>query len=244
MMTPSASVIWRAKRATVMFALTVSASCSGHDVGNTQSDSAREPSSRTAALAAPAQADSLVAIADRSRILGNQAAPVWVVIVSDFQCPYCKVWHDRTFPALVTEFVETGRIRLAYLNLPLQQHQHAQATAEMALCAGTQGRFWEFHDAIFDTQEVWTPLPTGTPFFLDTVATTARVDREQLRACMEARAMQPLVRADYDRALAARARSTPTFFIGDAIRIEGAHPIEVFRDSIAKALQVARAGAG
>jgi len=187
------------------------------------------------------RADSLVALADLSRILGDSAAPLWVVIVSDFQCPYCKVWHDQTFPALKKEFVDKGKVRLAYLNLPLPQHQHAQATAEMALCSGAQGRFWEFHDAVFDTQDKWSGLPVGTSFF-DSVATTAKVDLPQLRACMEAHTMRALVQGDYRRAVDAKVRSTPTFFVGNEMRLEGAVPIQAFRDSLAKVLRGTAAG--
>ena len=193
------------------------------------------------ATASSSRADSLVALADLSRILGDSAAPLWVVIVSDFQCPYCKVWHDQTFPALKKEFVDKRKVRLAYLNLPLPQHQHAQATAEMALCSGAQGRFWEFHDAVFDTQDKWSGLPAGTSFF-DSVATTAKVDLPQLRACMEAHTMRALVQADYQRAVDAKVRSTPTFFVGNQMRLEGAVPIEAFRDSLAKALRGSSAG--
>lgn len=180
--------------------------------------------------------DSLVALADRSRTLGDSTASLWVIIVSDFQCPFCKVWHDQTFPALRKEFVDNGKVRLAYLNLPLPQHQHAQSTAEMALCAGAQGRFWEFHDAVFDSQNAWSGLPAGTTFF-DSLATVAKVDRPRLQQCMEARTMRALVDADYQRAVEAKVRSTPTFFIGDDIRLAGAVTIEIMRDSITKALR-------
>jgi protein-disulfide isomerase len=240
-MTAFESMTMRHCTSPLILALALSA-CTGSDAESTPPGATSSSAPATAAVDT-SRGDSLVMLADRSRILGEPDAPVWVVIVSDFQCPFCKVWHDRTFPALMTEFVETGRIRLAYLNLPLQQHQHAQVTAEMALCAGAQGRFWEFHDAVFDTQDEWSALPTGTSFF-DTVAATAGVDQKRLQACMDARAMRALVRADYQRAIDARTTSTPTFFIGNDIRIQGAHPIEVFRDSIAKALRGSRAGAG
>jgi protein-disulfide isomerase len=179
-----------------------------------------------------------VAVADRSRILGDSSASVWVVIVSDFQCPFCKIWHDQSFATLKKEFVDNGRVRLAYLHLPLPQHQHAETTAEMSMCAGAQGRFWEFHDAVFKTQDQWSGLPPGTPFF-DSVAAMAGVDQAQFRACMNAHTMQPIVRGDYQKAVDAKVRSTPTFWIGNEIRLEGVVPIQTFRDSIAKALRSA-----
>ena len=190
------------------------------------------PSERTAPSATAS--DTVMAHGDRSRILGDSTAPVWVVIVSDFQCPFCKVWHDETFPALKREFVDNGQVRVAYLNLPLPQHQHARFTAELALCAGLQGRFWEYHDALFDTQAEWSPLPPGTPYF-DRLAARAGVDSVRLRQCMESRTMGPLVEADYQRSVEAKVRSTPTFMIGNDIRLEGAQPIAAFRDAIGRA---------
>jgi protein-disulfide isomerase len=220
-----------------VLALTFVAGCAaseGKSTAEVASDATVRPAATTASESP--RADSLVAMADRSRILGDSTAALWVVIVSDFQCPFCKVWHDQTFPALKKEFVDNGKVRLAYLNLPLPQHQHAQTTAEMAMCAGAQGRFWEFHDALFDSQEKWSGLPPGTLYF-DSVAATAKVDQQQLRACMEAHTMRALVQADYQRAVEAKVRSTPSFFVGSQMLLQGAVPIEAFRDSLAKALR-------
>ena len=226
----------------VLAALALAAACATPDQpgtpdGSGASTGARTPASPAGDASIGATRDSaLVAAADRSRILGDSAAPLWVVIVSDFQCPFCKVWHDQTFPALKKDFVDNGRVRLAYLNLPLSQHQHAQATAEMAMCAGAQGRFWEFHDALFDTQNAWSGLPPGTTYF-DSVAATAKVDQPRLNECMKAHTMRAIVEADYQRAVEAKVRSTPTFFIGNDIRLAGAVTIEMMRDSITKALR-------
>jgi protein-disulfide isomerase len=202
-------------------------------------DAARE----TAAAVAPATADSiLVARADQARIMGDSAAPVWVVIVSDFQCPYCKTWHDSVYPAVRREFVDPGRVRLAYLHLPLPQHQHAQATAELAMCAGAQGRFWEMHDLIFETQREWAPLPAGTDYFRS-LASRVAVDTAHLARCMDAGTMRSIVRGDYARAGGAGVRSTPSFFVGDRT-LTGVIPIDSFRTAIAEAMRRGPARSG
>ncbi len=203
-------------------------------------DNAPQPPANAQAAAngqasAPTNPDSVVAIGDRSRILGDSTAPLWVVVVSDFQCPFCKVWHDETYPALKREFVDRGRIRLAYVNLPLPQHQHARVTAELALCAGVQGKFWEYHDALFDTQAEWSQLPAGTAFF-DGLMSRAGVDSTRMRSCMRDRTMRALVEADYQKGVEARVGSTPSFMIGNDIRLEGAQPIEAFRQAIENAV--------
>src|SRR3981081_1119595 len=60
--------------------------------------------------------------ADLARIQGSPNAPVLVIEVSDFQCPYCKQWHDETYPVLRDEFVRTGKVRLPHAKLPLSPH--------------------------------------------------------------------------------------------------------------------------
>ena len=74
--------------------------------------------------AARAPTDSNITRADLARIQGSATAPLWVIEVSDFQCPYCKQWHDQTYPMLRDQYVKTGKIRLAYVNFPLAIHPH------------------------------------------------------------------------------------------------------------------------
>ena len=182
-----------------------------------------------------------IARADQSRIAGDSTAPVWIVIVSDFQCPYCKIWHDSVYPALRKELVDRGGVRLAYLHMPLSQHQHAEVTAELAMCAGEQGQFWEMHDVLFETQSEWSSLPRGTEYFR-ALASRVPVDTARIGACLDAGTMRPIVAADYDRALRAQARSTPSFFIGDSLLV-GVLPIERFRSTVANEMR-RRAAAG
>jgi protein-disulfide isomerase len=196
--------------------------------------------------APPAVADTFAAMharADLGRILGDSAAPLWMIMVSDFQCPYCKQWHDQTFEAIKKEFVEPGRVRLAYLHLPGSGHQHARRTAELSMCASAQGRFWEMHDALFDSQAAWSRLPSQTTFF-DSLALSTGVDQQAITACMDARAMEPLVNADYQRAVEAGVGATPTFLIGATERVEGAESIQAFRAAVARAERARLAPAG
>ena len=172
--------------------------------------------------------------ADASRVLGDSAATVWLVEISDFQCPYCKRWHDETWPAVRREYIESGRVRFAYLNLPLPSHRHAAEAAETALCAGLQGRYWPMHDAIFTSQARWSALESATATF-DSLAAAVVPDARALRACVREHRTQALVQADYDRAVSSGVRSTPTFIAGGRL-IEGAAPIEVFRAALDSAL--------
>ena len=168
--------------------------------------------------------------ADLARIQGSPNAPVWVIEVSDFQCPYCKQWHDETYPVFRDEFVRTGKVRLAYVNFPLAQHQYAWPAAESAMCAGAQGKFWEMHDALFNTQSKWEALPAPASFF-DSLARAQGVDVARWRQCVQSGKMKTWIQADHDRAQTAGAGSTPSFMIGDKILV-GAQPIEELRRAI------------
>ncbi len=175
--------------------------------------------------------DPLLVAADHGRILGDSTAKTWVVVVSDFQCPFCKQWHDESYRALYDEYVRPGRVRVAYLNFPLRQHQHAMATAEAAMCAAAQGEFWEFHDALFATQNSWAALPSVRAVLDSIASTTPGLDRTKWTACVDSGKTQPLIMADRNRASAAGVESTPSFLIGDQI-IAGAQPMDVLRAAI------------
>jgi protein-disulfide isomerase len=189
----------------------------------------------TAAAPAAAPADSAArSTADRARVRGDSGAGAWMVMVSDFQCPYCKMWHDSTQGAIEREYVTTGKLRLAYVNFPLPSHKNAWPAAEAAMCAGAQGKFWAMHDALFAEQERWSRLSSPEAFF-DTLAVRAGVDSGALRRCVSSGVMRPLIQADFDRSSSAGINSTPTFIVGDSV-IEGAYPVARFRAVIDAAL--------
>lgn len=197
-------------------------------------------SADTAAITLSAtELDSVRARADRSRIKGDSTAPIWIVEVSDFQCPFCRQWAEQTYPAINREFVSTGKVRMAYLNLPIPTHAHAVLAAEAALCAGAQDRFWQYHDSLFASQTRWEDLPSADSTFRE-LARSVGLNVRQWHSCVSSGAVRPLIAQDVQRIEQTGARSTPTFFIGDTA-IVGAQPIDRFRAVIAA--QIARSGA-
>lgn len=176
----------------------------------------------------------LLAKADAGRILGNPGASVWMIIISDFQCPFCRQWHDESWDAIRKDYVDTGKIRVAYMNLPLEMHANAMPAAQAAMCAGVQGKFWPVQDAIFRTQKEWKDLPDALPYF-EKLATAAGANADTLRTCVKTNATRPLIQADMDRAMRAGAQSTPTFFVGNQPLV-GAQPLAAFRAAIDAAL--------
>lgn len=179
--------------------------------------------------------DSVSMRADRARIRGAASAAVWLVEISDFQCPFCKQWHDETFAKIDQEYVKTGKIRMAYLNFPLTRiHKNAQVAAEAAMCAGVQGKFWELHSSLFQTQPRWAEAKAPLIVF-DSLARAAGVELKAWDACMTSHATAKLIDADRDRSMKAGVESTPTFFVGDRA-LAGAYPVDTFRVAIDQAL--------
>jgi protein-disulfide isomerase len=183
-----------------------------------------------------ASADSLLDAADRGRVLGSETATVWLLIVSDFQCPFCKQWHDETFASVKREYVDAGKIRVAYMNFPLQQHANSWPSAIAAMCASAQGKFWATQDRIFTAQKNWESLPNPT-VYLDSLAIASGADPARQHACTKDRQLRTLIDRDQLRMREAGVQSTPTFFVGSR-KIEGAQPADSFRkviDSVLKA---------
>lgn len=156
--------------------------------------------------------DSISDRADRGRIIGDSTAKVWVIMASDFQCPYCKMWHDQQFAA-VEAYAKQNRVRLAFLNYPVQGHQNAVPASEAAMCASIQNKFWPMHEGLFATQERWATMQNAKPVF-DSLAKAAGVNMTTYNECIAKHLTLPLIEADHERGRAAGVGSTPTFFVG------------------------------
>jgi protein-disulfide isomerase len=213
--------------AAVFAALAIQActpSGSAPPAGEKASSSARPAA---APAVAPAAADPLLIAADKGRIAGDANAKTWLIIASDFQCPFCKQWHDESYKTIYDEYVRPGKIKVAYVNYPLQQHQHAMVTAEAAMCASAQGKFWPFHEALFATQRQWEALPSPAAL-LDSIAGAVGLDKMAWKQCVDSQKMRPLIMADRDRSAKAGVQSTPTFLIGNQLLL-GALPVDSLR---------------
>lgn len=218
-------------------------------LGCTASDPAPRTSSDTGSVSGSGAAGSdsaFLAAADRSRILGADSANVWMLIVSDFQCPYCRIWHEQTYDAIAREYVQPGRVRMAYINLPSGSHEHAMPAAEAAMCAGAQGKFWQVTDGIFRTQERWSQMPIASAVF-DSVAGAQQVDMPAWRKCVSEHRTQAMIEADAARAREIGISSTPSFIVmrgQEVVRgIAGAYPADTFRVVLDAALAGTRAPA-
>jgi protein-disulfide isomerase len=201
--------------------------CSPSQSAPPASNTAPSGAASTTAAAAAKPTDPLLVAADKGRIEGDANAKTWLIVASDFQCPFCKQWHDESYRTVVNEYVRTGKIRVAYVNYPLGQHQNAMPTAEAAMCASAQGKFWQYHDALFETQDKWESLPMPA-MMLDSLAGAVGLDKVEWKKCVDSGKMKALITADRDRAAAAGVQSTPTFMLGNRL-MQGSQPLAVMR---------------
>lgn len=170
-----------------------------------------------------------------ARSKGAPNAPVTVYEMADFQCPACRMFTVTVLPAIDSEFVQTGKVRWVFINLPLTSiHPNAVAAAEVAMCAARQGRFWPTHDALYLKQDDWAKLaePRST---LVKIAQRAGVDRTKLLACLNEGSTRKEIELDAQRAARSGARATPSFYIEGGL-LEGApytpDPMRQLLDSI------------
>lgn len=204
---------------------------------NTLPVSATSPASDPTSAAPDTARDGIIARADVGRIEGRESAKVWMVVISDFQCPFCKRWHEQTMPQLIREYVLSGKVRIAYLNLPISTHRNAQPAHEAAMCAAEQDAFWPVADALFATQQDWKSKFEVEPYF-DSLATRHVRDVPRFRRCLRDGHVRQLIATDVSRITRLGVGSTPTFLVGNQM-IVGAQPYQAF----ARALDAAIAAA-
>ncbi len=86
---------------------------------------------------------------------GPVAAPVVIEIYSDFECPACAEFYQQIYPALETQYVATGRVRIVHRDFPLPQHKYAKLAARYANAAGELGVYETVAQRLFATQAQW-----------------------------------------------------------------------------------------
>lgn len=153
-------------------------------------------------------------------VKGPKDAAVTIVEFSDFQCPFC-----RTVVATVKEVMRQypGRVRWAFRDFPIASlHPKAPKAAEAARCAGEQGKFWEYHDLLFDSQA------QATQADFKRFADQLKLDPKSFGLCLDSGRHRAAVQSDVDDGTRLGITGTPSFFINGRPMV-GAQPLETFR---------------
>nr|AQS32414.1 hypothetical protein [uncultured archaeon] len=173
--------------------------------------------------------------------IGPENARVVIVEFSDFECPYCGAAmgtheelikrfksQDPEWEAAVPklkELAKQGKIKFVYRDFPLGFHSNAQPAAEASECADEQGKFWEYHDALFENQE-----NLGNDLYLE-LAEKIGLSVSKFKTCVESGKYSQEVQADVSYASQIGVSGTPTFFV-NGIKVTGAQPYNVFKQII------------
>jgi len=188
------------------------------------------------AAAVPAGQPAVLEAADRARTKGEADAPLRIVEVSDFECPFCAQFHRETWPVVDSLYVRTGIARYLWISFPNSRHARAWPAIEAAFCAGAAGRFWEMHAILFETQKVWSEAEDPHARFLE-YGERAGVEPESFAECLRTDQPAPLQVSDYESALRSGITSTPFFVVGDSLAIQGSVTAERFRAAVDSLLE-------
>lgn len=151
--------------------------------------------------------------ATESRIRGDADAPVVVLEIADFQCPFCARFSSETFPMLDSAYVQTGKVQWIFVNLPLPSHPRAWSAAKTALCAGAVGdRFWPVQHRLFAEQQAWSTAENPFELFLR-YAADEELPADDFRDCLFSDKLAPVLLEDVLFVASARINGTPTFII-------------------------------
>lgn len=163
------------------------------------------------------------AFLDGAPYKGDKKARIQVVEFSDFQCPFCR----EAVGILKDVFAEfPDAVYFQYRHFPIErEHPFAYGAAEASMCARDQGKFWEYHDILFQNQGDLSDLA------LNGYARTLGLDMQKFSKCVESRAYAPLVQKDFNDGLALGVKATPTFFINGR-KIEGVLPAKMWKQLI------------
>lgn len=187
----------------------------------------------------PSQPTTGVTSTDDDPVLGDKNAPVTIVEFSDYECPFCKRHFDQTLPQIISTYIDTGKVKLVFRDLPLSFHDPmATKEAVAANCAREQGgdeKYFEFHDEIFKRT-----ISNGNGLDdakIQTIASDLGLNKSSFDTCLSNPAMEEEVKKDLADAGQAGASGTPTFIIGKSTStgeitgdlVVGAQPFATFQ---------------
>lgn len=169
-----------------------------------------------------AQQTIMTAVADGSRhFLGDPSAPITLIEFADFNCGYCGKWAAETLPRLDEKYIQTGKVRMAYVHYPILGADSMTA-AQATECAAQQDTFWDYHNLLYANQGIG-----FSPANLTKLAGDIGLDTKLFEECLANFTDMSLLEDDIRLARIMGVRGTPAFLI-NGIPLAGAYPYEDF----------------
>ena len=168
-------------------------------------------------------------------LLGSATASVTIIEMGDYQCEMCKRWYDESRPKIIENFIDTGKVNLFFIDLPILGSD-SQKAAEATYCADDQGKYWDYHVMLYNYQghlnSGWASVDR-----LKSFAFNLNLSMDEFEDCLDSNKYEKRVELNYQKAKSGGANSTPTFIIinpgtGEQQTIIGAQPYSVFEKTI------------
>ncbi len=157
-------------------------------------------------------------------VRGATNAKVTLLEFGDLQCPACGAYEPLVRAVMAQHTTDT---RLVFRHFPLTNiHQNALAAAKYAEAAGIQGKFWEMHDILYDTQKDWSGSMTPTVLF-EGYAKKLGLDVAKLSVDAQGKSVEDKILAQYKEGTRLGVQGTPTFFI-NGVKIDNPQSLDTF----------------
>ncbi len=179
-------------------------------------------------------------LTSRDSILGSATAPVTLIEYGDYQCPFCGRFFSQTEPQIISDYVDTGKVKMVFRNFAFLGAE-STAAAQAAECATEQNQTWKYSDALY-AGKVADDAKGGSEddgffnraLFLK-LAAQVGLNVPQFTSCIDGNKYASLVAQEKTDASAAGVNSTPTVFI-NGTQVLGAQPYAAFKSVIDAAL--------
>ena len=170
-----------------------------------------------------------------SPILGSESAPITIIEFGDYQCEACYAWFHNTRDTLIDNYIETGKAKLIFVDLPFLGRDSPTA-AQASYCAEDQEQYWEYHTILYTFQDGHPDSGWADRDRLNSFAFSLDMNMDEFNECMDSSKYKKRVKANYNEAVENGVQSTPTFIIisSDGVKeqFERAQPYSVFASII------------
>jgi protein-disulfide isomerase len=163
--------------------------------------------------------------------LGSENASITIVEFGDYQCEACYHWFHNTRDTLIDNYIETGKAKLVFVDLPFLGRDSPKA-AQASYCAEDQEKYWEYHTMLYTFQDGPPDSGWADRDRLNSFAFSLDMNIDEFNECMDSSKYQKRVKANYNEAVKNDVQQTPTFIIisqdGTTEKFAGAQPYSVF----------------
>lgn len=167
-----------------------------------------------------------------SPILGDPDAEITIVEFGDYQCHACYNWFHNTKPPLLNEYINTGKVNFVFVDMAFLGRDSPVA-AQATYCAEDQGKYWEYHNILYESQEDRIDNGWASKERLKTFAFVLGLDTELFDSCLDSKKYERRVQNNTSEGRTFGVTGTPTFLIvsesGEEQKLVGQQPFAIFK---------------